>query len=1073
MDPIVADTLDASDNKLARDAYKDGLTDPEMRLYLELYPEMASTVASSCPEHRTIALGIDGMGLKNCPKKEQTLEQVEAAIRQDGYALKHASKIILRNNPWLYAVAVKSNGIALRDVPEEYRYEGIYEDAVTSNGRSLWMVPPEKVTYSICLLAVRSLGEALQYVPEPLIDEEMAYAAVSNGGWLGNVPQALRTKDVCWAAVKHKPSSITLVPSKLRTKELITTAVELDWHAIREVARPSRKLLMIAFDQSPLAIEYFPEKWKTPDICRSAFERDATSIIFFPPDCASPSMVEGWLEHLTNPEVRRWQVRSRRNIEFLRGIDVEWLRLRRIGALLRELGLRRTLSAAWSPGDEAFHVLESISSEDADAISYYQDLPAPTIELESQPKDLDELTELLDGDLSDVDFGSYQFADYDPTRHDLSSAHVSVATLKRIGAYDDSSFMRLVGDVPEFAMMGPSKDGEIVPAVRHRELVSLDGLEAGAPCYYVSDIHLNHKLAAKFPHEASELEIREYLEGYAAEMVSDVPAEDRGGSTLLILGDTSYNLEVADIFFAGLKKCWGHNIVVVLGNHELWDYGRRNGSSRPTPTIPDVVRRYREMLDEHGITLVQNEILVRYRGLRNVLIGHDELERLGDDELARVLARSSLVILGGIGFSGLSEDFNATSGIYRDVVTSIEEDRRQAQAMSALHERVRGVAPKANVIVATHMPLRNWSQEPMQPGWVYVSGHTHRNTFTEENGIRAYEDNQVGYGGTSARLMRFFIERQYDPFRDLDDGIHEVERMDYRDFNRTRGIPIGSFTREGRILMLKREGVYLFLFGWETTGDLYLLSGGRINKLDVQDPRYYYENMVAYSTMVKEAFSGYQRAIRLVGDEVKRVGGWGSVHGCIVDIDFFNHVYLDPFTGKLTYYRAESVNNRVEYRDIRALLRADRQDLLPGLKSLPKGKAPDGSKASILLRGGETTLAESIIATDTLMYKPSRIMLSIQYLFDANVIRNWNEDALGIKRSQGRGSLPEAPRNSSSKQAKYLPERTGHRGRPSMRVPILQWRKNHPNGKMRECAADLGISLGTVKRHWDNTSSDS
>ena len=51
--------------------------------------------------------------------------------------------------------------------------------------------------------------------------------------------------------------------------------------------------------------------------------------------------------------------------------------------------------------------------------------------------------------------------------------------------------------------------------------------------------------------------------------------------------------------------------------------------------------------------------------------------------------------------------------------------------------------------------------------------------------------------------------------------------------------------------------------------------------------------MVAYSTMVKEAFSGYQRAIRLVGDEVKRVGGWGSVHGCIVDIDFFNHVYLD------------------------------------------------------------------------------------------------------------------------------------------------------------------------------------
>lgn len=251
MDTVSDAALEASGQKLALNSYKDGLTGDEMRLYLELYPGMAGAVASSCPEHRVIALGTAGMALKYCPKNQQTLERVETAIHQDGRSLKYASKRILRSNPWLYAMAVKGNGVALRFVPDEYRYEGIYEDAVTSNGDSLWMVPPEEVTYEICLLAVRSRGIALSSVPESLIDEEMARTAVANGGWLCDVPESVRTEDVCWTAVKRKPTSIAWVPYKLRTKELVSTAVELDWRAIREIARPSKKLLMVAFDQSP------------------------------------------------------------------------------------------------------------------------------------------------------------------------------------------------------------------------------------------------------------------------------------------------------------------------------------------------------------------------------------------------------------------------------------------------------------------------------------------------------------------------------------------------------------------------------------------------------------------------------------------------------------------------------------------------------------------------------------------------------------------------------------------------------------------------------------------------------
>ena len=80
--------------------------------------------------------------------------------------------------------------------------------------------------------------------------------------------------------------------------------------------------------------------------------------------------------------------------------------------------------------------------------------------------------------------------------------------------------------------------------------------------------------------------------------------------------------------------------------------------------------------------------------------------------------------------------------------------------------------------------------------------------------------------------------------------------------------------------------------------------------------------MVDYARVVRDAFTSYMNALQTISCEVRSIGGYGTVHGCIVDIDLFAHIYLDPLTGDLRYYYAEDVSSRHEYARLESLLAA-------------------------------------------------------------------------------------------------------------------------------------------------------
>ncbi|MBR3224430.1 MAG: metallophosphoesterase [Atopobiaceae bacterium] len=1031
-----------SKTKLDVDAYRNGLTSEQMVEYLSEYFYMAKTVVKSCPEHRLLALSMNGCALKGIKKSEQTLEEVVTALRQNGCALTYVSKMILRRNPRLYKMEVESNGLALHYVPANCRYEGIYEDAVRSNPAAIELVPADEqsrelflsmvksnglalryvpkrriskkisrtafesdarsIQYIPCrfcdremaLAAVASHGSLLKHVPEKLIDAEVAAIAVANDGEaLGSVPSRLVTPEMCRAAVDDKPVCIRYVPPRL-LNDFAYDAVSRDWRTIHFVPRPSRELLDLAFGQCPLALQYFPQKEKTSDICEEACSRNPKAFPFVPRKLVTTSMLIGWLTSFLDAEGNQSSLPTLGEMEALKSIGRDCLRDPVVARLMRRLGMRRTTGARWIKKSLHFVVTESISCDCERVFLSMRpfandDGYIDIFNFTSRPKSLDELDALLGGDLSMVEFRDYSFDDYDASRHDISSVNVPVETLRRIGAYDSAAYYRLVSAWVSFPeVRNPSECVSLTCAVR--DMTPPKRFEFGRPFYYVSDLHLNHMLVNKFPTEATERQILDFLTGIAVGLAESVPESERT-NVLLVLGDTSFNIEVAEIFFRALRKAWEGRIVCVLGNHELWDWSGDGPKGRRTPAVGDVVDKYREMLGSfRGICLLQNQALVLYRGMEPYYISEDQLRDEDDNKLTSYLHRSSYVILGGIGFSGLCDEYNAEKGLYRDVVTSRAEDTALSDKFSKLHERIRRLAPDANVIVATHTPMSNWSSLDYQPGWVYVSGHTHRNTFVEEGDARAYADNQIGYSRQVAGLKRFYVEGRYDPFRRLSDGIHEVEHVDYLDFNRTRGIPIGSFNRKGQILMLKRESVYLFLFKWERTGDMYLLSGGRINKIEKQDPKYYFERMIPYVSLVKKAFSSYMSAINTIAEEVRAFGGEGRVHGCIVDIDLFNHVYLDPFTGRLKFYFATSIDDRIEYDHLDSLLKSHARHLLPFYEMLLQDASSE--REPLVKREVDASVVGAIHKTDMLMYRPSNVVLSVQRLFYSNVIRVWNDE---------------------------------------------------------------------------------
>ena len=289
----------------------------------------------------------------------------------------------------------------------------------------------------------------------------------------------------------------------------------------------------------------------------------------------------------------------------------------------------------------------------------------------------------------------------------------------------------------------------------------------------------------------------------------------------------------------------------------------------------------------------------------------------------------------------------------------------------------------------------------------------------------------------------------------FEDGIHDISIDDYGTFCLSflkRERPKLSYTE--KILFLKNSDFLMFISA-SASGEYYLLHGGHIKKLD-KPVRYYYDNMAKYANSVLSIFVPYWEFLEAIGKKLRRIepnkellqkgeyekvnairkaGGreiisfdsyvekfdWdyksamsrfeGRVHGCIVDLDYSNHIYVNPYDGTITPYHAESMVSKHVYSNLASLIADKRPEMLPGFENsrketttaLPPQNGLQEESLELLLSEKIDTTSELVY--DTGMYAASRIMRGLQYIYDFNLICDWYDDILYSN------SLPEPENN--------------------------------------------------------------
>ena len=492
---------------------------------------------------------------------------------------------------------------------------------------------------------------------------------------------------------------------------------------------------------------------------------------------------------------------------------------------------------------------------------------------------------------------------------------------------------------------------------------------------YITDIHLEHRI------RSFNCKTKEDIVYALRSLANDLNIEY---GIKLIGGDIAHSFNLYKYFIESFAENNIGTAFVTLGNHELWSFKDKS--------LDEIVDEYRELLNKNKIYLVHNN-LYYLQGDSIKEITTDELSIISTRELRERTRDANLIIFGGIGYSGMNELFNANNNIYDDLIDR-DEEIELSDSFYELYQKIAKSLYDKNVIILTHMPFIDWAgKEPHIKGFVYVSGHNHRNYFYDDGSKRIYSDNQIGYRTSkSISLKKFDINMNYDWFSEYEDGIYEITRDDYLNYYRGIGQPI-NFNRDyNKLYMIKREDIYLFMVE-NTKGELMLLNGGAVRKISIRDVEYYYEHLVDYSNSIKLFLSEYYKFQKDVSKEIISIGGTGSIHGCIVDIDFWNHIYINPLDGKLTPYNALDIVRKNVYTNLLSLLNNECPKLYA--KYVEETNKGENSSLYSIISAKEEISSQTKPYYETDIYKISNNIKSLQYTLKYNVVRLWNDSLLG------------------------------------------------------------------------------
>jgi len=478
------------------------------------------------------------------------------------------------------------------------------------------------------------------------------------------------------------------------------------------------------------------------------------------------------------------------------------------------------------------------------------------------------------------------------------------------------------------------------------------------------------------------------------------------------LEDKIYIFEQGKITFIdrlryGKKYIWKKMLPVfaVLGNHELHAF----------QTVDEAVIFYRELFRKVGIHFLHNECFNSEHHFRN-----------------EPWIPSEFTILGGVGFAKYNDEYNANTVIGAEKMNR-EQEIKESENFYEIYKRSVDEAIEKNklLVVLTHYPTKDWlPNKEYSSRCIYFTGHTHRNDSVHTETVNIYANNQIGYDKKEIKFKSAVLGTCYNPFIEYLDGTYEItteQYMHFYDYCNDSLSGTGHIDRQlksgkATFYMIKQNGFYGFFVINKSTGTK-ICSGGRINNISkITDINYFEESFSAVVNQYIMAMLPYRKVQEKIASEVKALGFDGNIHGCIIDVDFYNHIMINPLDGQVTYYYSPIFGYVCPYSTFRDLLlfiddygMEDRIEKKRIALAYLEENSVGGNKFLLCKDSNElSTYVNQIVKIDikNSIYTLSNRMNQLQRLFDSNILRDWNDDLARASVTDMTKYLPQKKANS-------------------------------------------------------------
>lgn len=577
----------------------------------------------------------------------------------------------------------------------------------------------------------------------------------------------------------------------------------------------------------------------------------------------------------------------------------------------------------------------------------------------------------------------YNFNENEFLNYNLKGSIISSEIMKKIGIYD--------GGVEKLI----HNDDDLINNTRFiKENVSIVKQNSNIVNYidyddaaigYISDLHLNYKINKIYNDAINKYELEDYLYSVVKQLKDSIP--NCKNVINIFAGDISFNFEIFKLFF----KLYRQEIpdiktICVLGNHELWDKSLLNKCN----SIDEIVNEYRKYLSSLNskIILLENEMY--FINSKKHIVSLNEILNLPKEKIINLFNNNPFAIVGGIGFAGCNNQYNADcSGLYKGTIISRSIEKERSKMIESLYQKLLNIVPDKKIFFVTHMPKPDWTEMDYNKYWYYISGHTHKNIFDPMKNI--YSDGQVGYDRNDFSFHYIPTIFNYDIFADYKDGIYKISRKQYKQFYKGQGKSIDFKLKFKYLYMVKKNNTYCFFVDIYGDGKIKILCGGVPNNLINYDLKYYYDKLDLYSNSIKLYLKKYSNYQKFIANQIRKIGGNGTIHGCIIDIDYYNHLFVDPINGEITPYYANNIVDKYTYKNLKSLLNYNCKNLYLNYLTAINNVGNENDDLLQLVNLDDVIDPKRIYVSDTSMYKVSGLLLNLQYAEKCNIIRKWND----------------------------------------------------------------------------------